>query len=177
MDGLGKECSTASMDSGWRLKKRLTLPLPAPKRKQAKASAHQAVLQLEGDDPMMERAHATEGGAAPLSTSSSDDEKLMPIMEHITPSAHDVAEKVGQAVAKEASPAEVTEAFAEAKVTEETAKEEDLLAHEPPLASPHTPSDGEPSDEEEPNDELPSEADSTEHVYDSDTPDEMGHDE
>ena len=143
------------MDSGWRLKKRLTLPPSAPKRKQARAmmaSVHPAVLQLEDDaDPMMERARATEGGAAPLSTSSSDDEKIMPIMERITPSAHDdpVAEKVVQAEAKEAS-----QSVAEAKATEE-AKEEaldgtrvDLMAHEPPMASPHTPSYEESSDEE-----------------------------
>ena len=70
------------------------------------------------------------------------------------------------AKAAEAEAAETKEEAAETK--EEKAL--DLLAHEPPLASPRT-----PSYEEEPSNELSEEP--KDHVHERDTAEEMGHDE
>ena len=149
------------MSDGWRPKRRLTMP-PAPRRKPRYATAKHASLQLDEDDPMMERAAPIDGGFAPLTTSSSSDDevKTKPAMARITPGVHDVP--VQTEVAKEeAAEAEVEETKEEAAETKE-AKALDLLAHEPPLASPRTPSyEEEPSNEEE----LSEEAKPTDHVY------------
>ena len=165
---------------GWRLKKRLTMPPVAPRRKArfVQAKVKRASLPLGDDDPMMERAFAKEGGAAPLTTSSSSDDevKTKPAMARITPGVHDVP--VQTEVAKEdAAEAEVEETKEEAEEAEEKEEKEetkeeaaetkeakalDLLAHEPPLALPRTPSyEEEPSNEEE----LSEEAKPTDHVY------------
>ena len=161
-------------NDGWRLKKRLTMAPVAPRRKAqlVQAKGKRASLQLEDDDPMMERACATEGGFAPLTTSSSSDDeaKPKPAMARITPGAHDapVQTEVTTAKAAEAEAAETKEEAAETK--EEKAL--DLLAHEPPLASPRTPSyEEEPSNEEELSEEA------KDHVHERDTAQEMGHDE
>ena len=147
---------------GWRLKKRLTMAPVAPRRKArfVQAKGKRASLQLGDDDPMMERAFATKGGVAPLTTSSSDDEaKPKPTMARITPGVHDEAATVE--VAKEdAAEAEAAETKEKAAETKE-AKALDLLAHEPPLASPRTSYEEEPGYEEE----LSEEAKPTDHVY------------
>ena len=187
---------------GWRLKKRLTMPPVAPRRKArfVQAKVKRASLPLGDDDPMMERVAPTDGGFAPLTTSSSDDEAKpkKPTMARITPGAHDApvqteaakeeaaeaeaAETKGGAAEKEETKEEAAETK-KAKEKEETkeeaaetkkAKALDLLAHEPPLALPRTPSyEEEPGYEEE----LSEEAKSTDHIHERDTAEEMGHDE
>lgn len=157
------------MSDGWRPKRRLTMP-PAPRRKPRYATAKHASLQLDEDDPMMERAAPTDGGFAPLTTSSSSDDeaKSKPTMARITPGVHDEA-ATAEAAKEEAAEAEETKE--EAEETKE-AKALDLLAHEPPLASPRTPSyEEEPSNEEELSEEA------KDHVHERDTAEEMGHDE
>ena len=160
---------------GWRLKKRLTMAPVAPRRKArfVQAKVKRASLPLGDDDPMMERAFATEGGAAPLTTSSSDDEaKPKPTMARITPGAHDAPVQTEAAKEETKEEAAETKEEAEEKEEKEETKEEaaetkkakalDLLAHEPPLASPRTPSyEEEPGYEEE----LSEEAKPTDHVY------------
>ena len=175
---------------GWRLKKRLTMPPVAPRRKArfVQAKVKRASLPLGDDDPMMERAFATEGGFAPLTTSSSSDDeaKSKPTMARITPGVHDEA-ATAEAAKEEAAEAEAEETKEEAEEAEEAEEKEetkeeaaetkeakalDLLAHEPPLASPRTPSyEEEPGYEEE----LSEEAKPT--VHKCDTAEEMGHDE
>jgi len=164
---------------GWRLKKRLTMAPVAPRRKAqlVQAKGKRASLQLEDDDPMMERACATEGGFAPLTTSSSSDDeaKSKPTMARITPGVDEAA--TAEAAKEDAAEAEAEETKEEAEEAEEKEEKEetkeeaaetkeakalDLLAHEPPLASPRTPSyEEEPGYEEE----LSEEAKPTDHVY------------
>ena len=118
---------------------------------------------------MMERAAPIDGGFAPLTTSSSSDDeaKSKPTMARITPGVHDEA-ATAEAAKEEAAEAEETKE--EAEETKEKAL--DLLAHEPPLASPRTPSyEEEPSNEEELSEEA------KDHVHERDTAEEMGHDE
>ena len=148
------------MSDGWRPKRRLTMP-PAPRRKPRYATAKHASLQLDEDDPMMERAAPIDGGFAPLTTSSSSDDeaKSKPTMARITPGVDEAA--TAEAAKEDAAEAEAEETKEEAAETKE-AKALDLLAHEPPLASPRTPSyEEEPGYEEE----LSEEAKPTDHVY------------
>ena len=110
----------AMSDGGWRTKKKRNAP-PTPKRKPRVAKArkvHHATLE-EDDDPWMLNARPTEGGVAPLSTSSEEDEAkpVVHTMARITPAAGSAA---------------VTEAATEATEEEEV----DLLANEPPLVPP-----------------------------------------
>lgn len=168
------------MSDGWRLKKRLTMPPLAPKRvpRRAMASGKRASLQLveEGDaDPWMAEAAATVGAPAPLSTSSSDDERPPPKMARITPAANEPVARDEAAARDEARDEAHDEPDpALPKLAEEGAKEEepakeeetkgvqDLAAHEPPL--PPSDEEDDEEDAEEPTDEL----------LERETPEEMG---
>ena len=145
-------------DQGWRLKKRLTM---APRRKSRLVQTKCKRSSLDDDDPMMERAFATEGGCAPLSTSSDDEVKPVHTMARITPGGLAVAEKA-------------TETMVGADI--------DLLAYESPIeqeSSIDQPEQEQPIDqpiEQESVDNQPIEQESVDEqtVFEGDTPEEMG---
>ena len=108
---------------GWRLKKRLTMAPNAPRRKSrlVQTKCKRSSLQLEDDDPMMERAFATEGGCAPLSTSSDDEVKPVHTMARITPGVDEPIEQesVDNQPIEQESVDEQTEAVFEGDTPEE----------------------------------------------------------
>lgn len=161
-------------DRGWRLKKRLTMAPNAPRRKSrlVQTKCKRSSLQLEDDDPMMERAFATEGGCAPLSTSSDDEVKPVHTMARITPGGLAVAEKATETTVG----ADIDLLAYESPIEQESSIDEpeqeqpiDQPEQEPPIDEPI---------EQESVDNQPIEQESvdeqTEAVFEGDTPEEMG---